>query len=165
MAAITIGTDIKPLNGAIVRKGTSGAAVTKGHPVTLQSDGYWDHTDASTAQLTVGIAVQTASGSGEVIDIVRYGPVQCTSGCTPGALVYASDTAGGMDTAAGTKDLVIGYSETATVVFVQPQLDRAPAEVIAAEIGARVETLDPLAYDWPGNLRDVGVQLEAALRP
>lgn len=51
------------------------------------------------------------------------------------------------------------------VVFVQPQLDRAAAEVIAAEIGARVEILDPLAYEWSDNLRRVGQALADAINP
>jgi zinc transport system substrate-binding protein len=39
------------------------------------------------------------------------------------------------------------------VVFVQPQLSDASARVVADEIGARVEVLDPLARDWAVNLR------------
>ncbi len=39
------------------------------------------------------------------------------------------------------------------VIFVQPQFDPAAAETLAREIGARVEPLDALAYDWPANLR------------
>jgi len=121
MAAITQGTDIKPLRGARIRKGTLGDTVTKGDPVTLQSDGYWDMCDTSTAQLTVGVAVE-GGVAGDVIDIVTIGPIQCLSGATPGALVYGSDTAGAYDTAAGTKSLVIGYVESATVLFVLPQI-------------------------------------------
>ena len=121
MAAITQGTDIKPLRGAIIRKGTLGATTTKGDPVTLQSDGYWDPTDTSTAQLIVAVAVQGGS-AGDVVDLVVYGPVQCLSGAPPGALVYGSDTAGAYDDAAGTKGLVIGYAESATVLFVDPQV-------------------------------------------
>ena len=121
MAAITIGTDIKPLVGADIRKGTAGGVVTKGHPVTLQSDGYWDHCDTSTAQLTVAVALQTTTAEGQVIDLVTHGPVQCLSGATPGVLVYGSDTAGAYDDAAGTKSLIIGYAESATVLFVQPE--------------------------------------------
>jgi zinc transport system substrate-binding protein len=41
------------------------------------------------------------------------------------------------------------------VVFVQPQFNPASAETLAREIGARVEALDPLAYDWAANLRHV----------
>ncbi len=121
MAAITQGTDIKPLPGAIIRKGTLGATVTKGDPVTLQSDGFWDMCDTSAAQLTVGVAVQGGVVT-NVVDVVVYGPVQCLSGASPGALVYGSDTAGAYDDAVGTKDLVIGYAESATVLFVQPQI-------------------------------------------
>jgi len=121
MAAITIGTDIKPLTGAIIRRGTLGATVTKGHPVTLQSDGYWDHCQTTAAQLTVAVAVE-GGVEGERVDLVMYGPIQCISGATIGSLVYGSDTAGAYDTAVGTKDLVIGYAESATVLFVRPQI-------------------------------------------
>lgn len=121
MAAITQGTDIKPLRGAVIRKVTLGATVTKGDPITLQSDGYWDMTDTSTAQLTARVAVQ-GGAVGDVVDSVCSGPVQCISGATPGALVYGSDTAGAYDDAVGTKDLVIGYVESAAVLFVQPQI-------------------------------------------
>lgn len=41
------------------------------------------------------------------------------------------------------------------VVFAQPQFDPAGAELVAREIGGRVEVLDPLAYDWASNLRSV----------
>ena len=121
MGAITIGTDIKPLQGAMRRRGTLGATVTKGHPVTLQSDGYWDHTNTTAAQLTVAVAVQ-GGAVGDVVDLVHYGPIQCLSGATIGALVYGSDPAGAYDDAVGTKDLVIGYAESATVLFVKPQI-------------------------------------------
>ena len=45
------------------------------------------------------------------------------------------------------------------VIFAQPHFDRASADVLAREVGARVELLDPLAYDWPYNLRQVGQKL------
>ena len=122
MSAITQGTDIKPLRGAIIRKITLGATVTKGSPVTLQSDGKWDDTDTTTNPvLTVAIAVQ-GGVDGDVVDGVIYGPVQCVSGATPGTLAYGSNTAGALDTAVGTKDFVVGYIESATVLFVRPQI-------------------------------------------
>jgi zinc transport system substrate-binding protein len=49
------------------------------------------------------------------------------------------------------------------VVFVQPQFDPASAETVAREIGARVEALDPLAYDWADNLRHVAQALAEGL--
>jgi hypothetical protein len=123
MAAITKASAaaVKPLEGAVVRRVTLGAATTAPSPITLQSDGKWDPTDTSTAQLTAAIAVQSG-GDGDVVDAVFYGPVVATSGATPGALVYGSDTAGAFDTAVGTKDLVVGHSETAAILFVNPQV-------------------------------------------
>ena len=61
----------------------------------------------------------------------------------------------------------IGWAKQAGVeiVFTQPQGDAAAAEMIAAEIGARVEVLDPLAYDWAANLRAVGPTLAEGLVP
>ena len=122
MTAITQGTDIKPLRGAVVRRVTLGATVTKGDPVTLKSDGKWDGSDAATAQLTVAVAVQGGVDT-DLVDAVVLGPVQCLSGATPGVLVYTSDTAGDYDDGVGsTKDTVIGYAESAAVLFVLPQI-------------------------------------------
>lgn len=123
MTAITkaAAANVKPLEGAIVRRGTLGATVTAPAAVTLQSDGKWDGTDTSTAQLTAALAVQSGVDTDEV-DLVFYGPVVALSGATPGVLVFASDTAGDFDDAVGTKDLKIGFVETATVLFVDPQI-------------------------------------------
>jgi zinc transport system substrate-binding protein len=41
-----------------------------------------------------------------------------------------------------------------TTLFAQPHFDRASADTIAREVGARVELLDPLAYAWSTNLRE-----------
>ena len=49
------------------------------------------------------------------------------------------------------------------VVFAQPQFDPSGAELVAREIGARVETLDPLAYDWSANLLHVAASLAHAV--
>ncbi len=51
----------------------------------------------------------------------------------------------------------------ARVVFVQPQIQGQSAQVIARAVGARVETLDPLAPDLAANLRRVAERLRAAL--
>jgi hypothetical protein len=123
MAAITkaAAADVKPLEGAIVRRVTLGATVTAPSFITLQSDGKWDGTITTGAQLTCALAVQSGV-DGQVIDAVVFGPVVALSGATPGVLVYASDTAGAFDTAVGTKDLKGGYAETAAVLFVDPQI-------------------------------------------
>lgn len=123
MTAITkaAAADVKPLEGAIVRRVTLGATTTAPSPITLQSDGKWDPTDTSAAQLTCAIALQSGV-DGSRVDAVFYGPVVALSGATPGALVYGSDDAGAFDDAVGTKDLKIGHVEAATVLFVNPQI-------------------------------------------
>jgi zinc transport system substrate-binding protein len=59
--------------------------------------------------------------------------------------------------------LEMARREKVEVVFVQPQFSDASARVIAREIGARVEVLDPLAYDWDANLRRTAQALAAGL--
>ncbi|HHY32163.1 MAG TPA: zinc ABC transporter solute-binding protein [Firmicutes bacterium] len=49
------------------------------------------------------------------------------------------------------------------VIFVQPQMNPRTAEVLAQQIGARVVTLDPLARDWPANLRAAARAIAEAL--
>jgi len=121
VARDTTAEHIKPLEGAIVQKVQLGATTEAGEAVTLQSDGKWDPTATSGAQLTVAVAIQGGADT-NWIDIVVYGPVKCITGGTPGALVYASDTAGEYSDTVGTKDLVVGWAKTATVLFVNPQI-------------------------------------------
>lgn len=120
----TTAANIKPLRGATTIRGTVGAAVAAGEIVAMQSDGYWDPANASTVEITMpGIAIQAgATAATSEIDIVTHGPVVCLSGATPGALIYISDTAGEPSETAGTKDTVIGYAISATVLYVQPQI-------------------------------------------
>lgn len=54
--------------------------------------------------------------------------------------------------------------EDVTVLFVQPQIRGTMAATLAAAIGGRVEVLNPLAPDIPGNLRRVAAALAEALR-
>ncbi len=40
------------------------------------------------------------------------------------------------------------------IIFTQPQMSEASAQLVADEIGARLEVLDPLAYEWLDNLQN-----------
>lgn len=50
---------------------------------------------------------------------------------------------------------VIGQARAAgvKVVFAEPQYDRRPAQTVAGQIGARLETVNPLQEDWPALMR------------
>lgn len=119
---------VKPLEGAIIQRFTAGAAIEAGEYVNMQSDGYVDPGAATgTVLACAGIALpreggDPASAEGDAVDVVTYGPVLCMSGATIGALIYASDTAGELSESAGTKDTVIGFAQSATVLFVRPQI-------------------------------------------
>lgn len=53
--------------------------------------------------------------------------------------------------------------EGVRVVFAQRGFPRAPAEAVAAEIGGRVVTLDPLARSWLDQTRTTARAIAAAL--
>lgn len=113
--------NIKPLEGAIVRRYTAGATIAAGEVVSLMADGYVDPADttAMTGAIVLGIAL-AAAASGGAVDVVVFGPVVCLTDGTPANLVYASDTAGEPAESVGTKDVLVGITESATVLFVRP---------------------------------------------
>lgn len=119
IARDTTAANIKPLQGAIVRRFTAGATVAAGELVTMQSDGYVDPTNTSAVQNIAGVALQGVA-AGQRVDVVVFGPVQCLTGATVGATVYGSDTAGEPAETAGTKTSIAGWNESATVLFVSP---------------------------------------------
>jgi hypothetical protein len=124
----TTPANIKPLEGAQVRRFTAGAAIEPGELVCMQSDGYIDPaigTSVAASQI-LGVALPprnqgTAYALGDIVDVVTYGACKCLTGATPGAIVYVSDTAGEPAETAGTKATIAGIAESATVLFVRPQ--------------------------------------------
>ena len=50
------------------------------------------------------------------------------------------------------------------VIFVQPQFSSKSAQLIAREIGGRVAIADPLAADWPANLRALAKTFQTVLK-
>lgn len=125
--AITRSTDpalIKPLDGAIIRRYTTSEAVEGGETVYLNSSGYATLTDAAAVATNycVGVAVNDIASGGRG-DFVVYGPLQMCTAATPGAIIYTIDTtAGEVGETAGTKTCIVGIAESATVVFVNPQM-------------------------------------------
>lgn len=55
-------------------------------------------------------------------------------------------------------------AENVRMLFVQPQMDRRAAEIVADAIGGTVEPLDPLAKDVLENLEKMAEALETAMR-
>lgn len=123
IARDTVAEHIKPLQGAIVRRYTSGAAIEAGELVSMQSDGFIDPSNSTAAKMPVaGVAIQAAAGAGERVDVVVFGPVVCVTGATPGAVVYNDTTAGEPKETVAGNQTAAGWAESATVLFVQPAL-------------------------------------------
>lgn len=104
----------------VIRKGTLGATTEAGEIVALQSDGKWDPAAASNVNLFCGIAIQSGADT-EPVDVLLYGPCEVLNDATPGTAIYISNTPGEYSETAGTKSYIIGYAETATILFVNPQ--------------------------------------------
>lgn len=127
--------DIRPLPpAAIIRRYNAGGAITVGNAVYVASDGDVEQADADAEASAIAIGICVAVGSagatvaaaGDRVDVCVFGPVTGYAGLTPGALVWASVTAGSMDQTApagssGDYPFVIGYAESATTIFVLPQ--------------------------------------------
>ena len=117
-------TKVKPLEGAIVRRFAAGSAIEAGMYVAMASDGAIDPADASaiTLAMTMGVALGPNDYvAGDRVDVVTFGPLVCMTGATPGDVVYVTDTAGVPSHTAGTKSIILGMPESATVLFVSPQ--------------------------------------------
>lgn len=117
----TTAANIKPLEGAVIRRFTAGAAIAAGELVSMSSDGYIDPSDSTAAKNPVlGVAIGAASAAGQRVDVVTFGPVICLTGATPGGLQYNSTTPGEpLETTAGNQT-VAGIAESATILFVRP---------------------------------------------
>lgn len=125
IARDTTVANIKPLKGAIVRQFDVGSTLVPGEVAALSSDGYIDPADTTSASVqVVGIVLplgDTATFvSGDRCDVVVFGPVNCITGGTPGKTVHATDTAGEPGESAGSNAGIVGFVESATVVFVRP---------------------------------------------
>ena len=87
------------------------AAITAGQAVYINANGKADLADASAAGtlVTVGIALESV-GAGAAVSVLKQGYVAgaTLTGLAYGDPVYISDTAGGLDTAAGTVSKIAG---------------------------------------------------------
>jgi hypothetical protein len=119
----TTAANVRPLEGAIVRRYTAGSTVVAGEFVSMASDGQVDPaiTTSATLAKVIGVAIQSV-GANERVDVVVLGPVVCMTGATVGATIFATDTAGEPGESAGTTASVAGFAESATVLFVRPEI-------------------------------------------
>ena len=127
--------DVRPLQGAIVRRGTATEALAFGDAVYVDSATgnipNFSKADASALDallVSAGIVVAgnpanpgaTSIAVGDPVDVVTHGPVTGYSSMTPGANIWLSDTVGRLSTVVGTKSCIMGWAETAANLYVNP---------------------------------------------
>lgn len=135
MADLTVtAADVRPLEGAIVRRYPAGGSVNVGDAIYLNG-GSAVQTAAGTATmgsaLFHGIVVSAPNGAsvaaaGDSVDVVIFGPVAGFSNMTGGALAWVSKTAGKLADAqagSGFYNCIAGIAESATVLFVRPMVE------------------------------------------
>lgn len=136
MADCTVtAADVRPLNGAVIRRATATEALAFGDAVYIDSDtGTIPNVSKATgsavnALLDVwGIAVAgnpanpgaTSIAAADPVDVVVFGCVDGYAGGTPGYTAWLSDTKGKVSTTVGTKSCMIGKFESDGVLFVNP---------------------------------------------
>jgi hypothetical protein len=120
---------VRPLAGAIVRRGEAGGTIEAGMSVYLNGTSGFVAADGSAAATAAARGIMVApkdAVDGDQIDIVIFGPVEGFAAMTPGALFYVSDTVGELEDATGTHTKIIGYAESATILMVNPATPADP---------------------------------------
>jgi hypothetical protein len=128
-------TNVRPCDGYPLhtRRANAAATLTPGSPAYINSSGDLDLADGDDANQAQARGVVLSDGFGSTsfaaasrVDYVTHGPVAGFAGMTPGLPVYASVTAGTYTHTAsvttGDFNYIIGYAESATVLFVNPQM-------------------------------------------
>lgn len=118
-------------NAQVVTGVNAGEVVSAGQLVYLNTtDQEWYLCDADTAASVNGVEVGIALGSGTDGAAISGGVllrgVRTTSGLTAGAAYYASNTAGGLSTSAGTTSLQVGIALSTTVLLFNPREFNTP---------------------------------------
>lgn len=141
MADVTVtAKNVRLLPGAIAVSFKAGGSLNVGDAVYLASDGDVEQADADAAASAqvIGVVVSAPNGAtsavaGDPVDVVVHGRVCGFSGLTPGALLYASTTAGKIADAApaassGDYKWIVGRAVTATTILVAPFTDDFAAQ-------------------------------------
>ncbi len=114
--------------------GTAGETVVAGNLVYFDdTDNEWKKCDADTAATVentlLGIAQGAGVDGGAITDgVLLFGYDDNQTGMTPGALQYASNTAGGISETPGTKEVTLGYSRSATTLYFNPRFNQQLTE-------------------------------------
>lgn len=142
LGAVTSDANIVP--------GTAGETVAAGNLIYFDyTDNEWKKTDADTAATLNGVMLGIAQGAGTDGNAIANGVLlrgldSNQSGLTQGDLLYASNTAGGIASSAGTESKVVGIARTSTSMYFDPTffstLTNAQVAALAGSAGTPSST-------------------------
>lgn len=114
----------------IVVTGIAGETITIGQLVYFKSsDSRWWKTDADTASTVENVILGIAQGAGSAGGSIASGVLiqgidGSQTGLTANTVYYASNTAGGLSTSAGTKEVTVGVARSATEIIFVPRYNQ-----------------------------------------
>lgn len=112
------------------------------------------------------LIVNTLSHSAETDAFMIYHPALSYFARDYGLLQIPIEEHGKEPSAASLKKLVSkAREEGVTTVFVQPEFDKHNAELVAAQVGARIATVNPLSYNWPEEMLHIAQELAQSTHP
>jgi len=127
--ALALATGTANINRVVVA-GTAGETITIGQFIYLKiSDGRWWLADADTAATVDNIVLGIAQGAGTAGNaitsgVLLFGLDSNQTGLTTNTKYYASNTAGGISTSAGTTNVTVGFSQSTTSILFYPRYDQ-----------------------------------------
>lgn len=110
----------------------AGDTIEAGEVVRLNGTSGWVPADASDAaglagELGIVVSPQDAIDGDMDLSVVLIGLVTGFTGMTPGALHFVSDNDGEIGTTAGSKTKNVGYADSATVLYFNPNAPANPS--------------------------------------
>ena len=118
----------------VIVAGTAGETLVAGNLIYFDdTDNEWKKCDADTAATVENAMLGIAQGAGVDGGAISGGVLvrgldANQSGLAAGAIYYASNTAGGLSSSAGTKEVTIGFAYSATQIYFNPRFNQQLTE-------------------------------------
>lgn len=118
----------------VIVPGTAGETVAAGNLIYFDdTDNEWKKCDADTASTVENTLLGIAQGAGVDGGAISSGVLlrgldSNQSGLAAGAIYYASNTAGGISSSPGTKEVTLGFSYSTTQLYFNPRFNQQITE-------------------------------------
>ncbi len=118
----------------VIVAGTAGETLVAGNLIYFDdTDNEWKKCDADIAATVENVMLGVAQGAGVdggaiASGVLLKGLDANQTGLTAGAIYYASNTAGGISSSAGTKEVAVGFAYSTTQLYFNPRFNQQLTE-------------------------------------